>query len=202
MESVTLHKCTLQGKALQPVQRFKADGWIRGAPGSTTNPIRLLPAQAALQEVPWTMLVHTGRQKGDTRAFGSWWAVELRCMCFNRRFLAGAGTDATIYFSVDMHVEVHFCQQPFEPVTILLYLTICSGDARQTMQLYHQHSAADSLPCRMTPHQQSILHSGLRLDPPDGEGITIQPRLLRGWLCGRVHCALAEGAGEEVARST
>lgn len=67
VESVTLHKCTLQGKALQPVQRFKADGWITGAPGSATNPLRLLPAQAALQEVPWTMRVHTGRRKGDTR---------------------------------------------------------------------------------------------------------------------------------------
>lgn len=51
-------------------------------------------------------------------ALYSWWEVELHGMCFNRRCLAGAGTDATIFFSVDMQVEVHFCQWPCEPVTI------------------------------------------------------------------------------------
>eukprot|EP00892_Ulva_mutabilis_P005098 jgi/Ulvmu1/2960/UM149_0043.1 len=80
VESVTLHKCTLQGKALQPIQRFQPSGWVRGPPGAASNPVRLTPCQPSLQEVPWTMRVHTGRQKG-------------------------AGTDANVFIWADMQAE-------------------------------------------------------------------------------------------------
>lgn len=171
---MTLHKCTLHGKALQPLQRFKADKWVKGPGGTPSNPVRLSPCQASLQEVPWTMRVHTGRQKGAALRSGCLLCTPAldRSLLLKHGVSVGAGTDANVFFCADMHVEV----RSFYEVITRSEGTCLKIDQEPRHEEWLRAENRPTTRLKMMP-------TGIEHLPGDGEALANEPGILRGCLC-------------------